>query len=150
MNAMATAPLEIKTLTPLSEDEHRKLIYLIGRGHPELSGGVIEQIAEETAIFLQAVASEEDVPATPSLMVDIGWHAFFTDHGLYAEFFAARNLSPVLHCPTYPWEGTTSTITVRDTFDALSKRGWPLNSELWPANAADGRCSKCNCSRGRR
>ncbi|MFE1561121.1 glycine-rich domain-containing protein [Streptomyces sp. NPDC058734] len=113
---------------------------------PEMTDAQGERGVDQMAAFL-AVAANTTQKATPSLRVDLFWHAFVLHTKPYADFCEALAGRFIHHVPDRnsghnPTEGRKA---MRRTADMIRAAGFDTDPEYWPAdNAADcsGDCSQ--------
>lgn len=101
------------------------------------------RIVDQTGAFLKACADNPDTALSPSMAVDLGWHAFILHTADYAAFCQTIAGRFIHHQPTDE-EGDGSDEareTLRATVRAIRRSGMMVDPELWAA-AAD--CSQCH------
>ncbi|MFJ4617610.1 glycine-rich domain-containing protein [Streptomyces sp. NPDC088812] len=131
---------------------------------PELRAGLITMVREDSwpemtdeqgergvtqmASFLATAAGTTE-KATPSLRVDVFWHAFVLHTKSYADFCEALGCGFIHHVPDRnsgpnPEEGRAA---MRRTAHLMREAGFDTDPEFWPADgAADCTQSYAGCS----
>ncbi|RSS38147.1 hypothetical protein EF912_34235 [Streptomyces sp. WAC07061] len=115
---------------------------------PEMTDDEGERGVDQMAAFL-AVAANTTEKATPSLRVDLFWHAFVLHTKPYADFCEALAGRFIHHVPDRtsghnPIEGRNA---MRRTADMICEGGFTTDPEFWPADhAADCTQSYAGCS----
>lgn len=101
-----------------------------------------QRIVDQTGAFLKACADNPGAALSPSMTVDLGWHAFVLHTGDYARFCQQVAGRFIHHEPTGPEDGTDQGSEVlATTVDAIRRSGMMIDPKLWP-DAAD--CSQCH------
>jgi hypothetical protein len=119
-----------------------KLTQRVTKDHG-LDTALAARIVDQTAAFLKACADNPHTPLSPSMAVDLGWHAFVLHTADYATFchtIAGR----FIHHQPIDEEGDGSDearAALRATVRAILRSGVMVDQELWAA-AAD--CSQCH------
>lgn len=102
-----------------------------------------ERIVDQTGAFLKACADNPHTPLSPSMAVDLGWHAFVlhtTDYATFCQAVAGRFIH---HEPTDE-EGDGSEearAALQATVRAIRRSGVIVDQELWTVSAD---CSQCH------
>ncbi|MGW4690226.1 glycine-rich domain-containing protein [Streptomyces sp. NPDC004244] len=115
---------------------------------PEMTDDQGERGVTQTAAFL-AVAAHTTERATPSLRVDLFWHAFVLHTKSYADFCKALGSGFIHHVPDRdsghdPEEGRAA---MRRTAALIREAGFDTDPEFWPTDgAADCTQSYAGCS----
>ncbi|GAB2923743.1 glycine-rich domain-containing protein [Streptomyces mayteni] len=115
---------------------------------PELTDEQGERGVNQVVAFL-AVAANSTERVTPSLRVDLFWHALVLHTKQYAEFCAALGSGFIHHVPDRgnshnPAEGRAA---MRRTAELIRSAGFDADPEFWPINgAADCTQSYAGCS----
>ncbi|MFE4491464.1 hypothetical protein ACFRKD_03275 [Streptomyces niveus] len=117
---------------------------------PEMSDDQGDRGVNQVAAFL-AVAANTTERFTPSLRVDLFWHAFVLHTKHYAEFCDALGSGFIHHVPDRdnghsPAEGRAA---MGRTAETIRSAGFDVDQEFWPINgAADCSQSYAGCSDG--
>ncbi|MGV9691093.1 glycine-rich domain-containing protein [Streptomyces sp. NPDC003444] len=115
---------------------------------PEVTEDQGNRGVDQLAAFL-AVAATTPGKVTPSLRVDLFWHAFVLHTKPYADFCAALGGGFIHHVPDRgsghdPAEGRAA---MRRTADLIREAGYRADPEFWPLDgAADCTQSYAGCS----
>ncbi|WP_052848320.1 glycine-rich domain-containing protein [Streptomyces avicenniae] len=115
---------------------------------PEMTYDQGERGVRQLAAFL-AVAATTTERATPSLRVDLFWHAFVLHTKHYAAFCDALGGGFIHHVPDRgeghdPAEGRAA---MRRTAEMIRSAGFDVDTEFWPSDgAADCTQSYAGCS----
>jgi hypothetical protein len=101
------------------------------------------RIVDQTGAFLKACADNPDTALTPSMAVDLGWHALVLHTADYATFCQTIAGRFIHHEPTdEPGDGSNEArATLNATIHAIRRSGMTVDLDLWGA-AAD--CSQCH------
>ncbi|KUN37654.1 hypothetical protein AQJ30_15310 [Streptomyces longwoodensis] len=132
--------LPVSALVP---DEVRdRLAQYIVKEHPEFTVEFAGRLVVESAKFQAASAARPDVRMAPSLLVDIGWHAWLM-HTTDRDALMKRIGGVVHHVPELPGDDSGDKKAVRhDTLAVMRDTGNTPDLELWPA--ASGDCTQCH------
>ncbi|MET7798609.1 methyltransferase domain-containing protein [Streptomyces decoyicus] len=107
------------------------LIAAVRENWPDLSDGLGERGVHQMVVFL-ATSAGTDAPMTPSLRVDLFWHAFVLHTKPYADFCTALG-GFIHHVPDRasrnPAEARAAVIRTRS---AISAAGYRADPEFWP------------------
>ncbi|GAA4415388.1 glycine-rich domain-containing protein [Actinokineospora soli] len=111
--------------------------------------GVAERIMDQALAFLSACAANTGRPLSPSDAVDIGWHTFILHTKDYAEFCEQVAGRFIHHVPTEDGDPSTrgegARATLMRTVEAIERRGFDLDPDLWPQTGAKcQRCTQCH------
>lgn len=115
---------------------------------PEMTDDEGERGVNQVAAFL-AVAANTTERVTPSLRVDLFWHALVLHTKHYAEFCGALGGRFIHHVPDRnsghnPAEGRAA---MRRTAETIRSAGFDVDPEFWPVDgAADCTQSYAGCS----
>jgi hypothetical protein len=136
----------------------RRLVSRIVLDH-QLDHQLAERIMTEALAFLRACGANPDVPLSPSLQVDIGWHTFILYTREYAEFCQRVAGRFIHHLPddedtdgADDLSGVDEAALVRQrTLAALAAAGHTVDLDLWGLNAkcegdtsGEGKCHQCH------
>ncbi|MEV0647506.1 hypothetical protein AB0I28_19785 [Phytomonospora sp. NPDC050363] len=109
-----------------------------------LDADMADRIIDQAAAFLAACATTA-APLSPSLAVDIGWHAMVLHTRDYAEFcqrVAGRFIHHVPHDDDGGDGGDVQTVLDRSAA-AISAAGYRVDRQLWRVEGAQ-KCSQCH------
>ncbi|GAA2044542.1 hypothetical protein GCM10009839_55310 [Catenulispora yoronensis] len=110
-----------------------------------LTDELAEQIVDQTAVFLAAIA-HADGPLTPSTLVDQGWHAFVIHTRDYREYCMAKYGSFIDHNPTDNHRAAEPVELLGRTTTAIEAAGYHVIPELWKLHAScDTDSTGCHC-----
>ncbi|MFF4493989.1 glycine-rich domain-containing protein [Streptomyces sp. NPDC001546] len=114
---------------------------------PEMTDAQAERGVNQMAAFLAVAASTRE-KATPSLRVDLFWHAFVLHTRPYADFCDALGGRFIHHVPDRntarnPAEGRNA---MRRTAEMLREAGFNPDPEFWPTHHAANCCGDCTQS----
>lgn len=101
------------------------------------------RVVDQTGAFLKACADNPDVALTPSMAVDLGWHALVLHTSDYAAL-CATIAGRFIHHEPIDEQGDGSDEArnaLKATVAAIRRSGMAVDPELW-AVAAD--CSQCH------
>ncbi len=140
MTAVITRPIAARTLVraPLFEVLARRTVTDFGV-HPTMADRVMDQA---TALLATASQARHPLGLRPSPLVDPGWHAWLLYPVRLREFFISIGGRHVDHIPDDdPFATRTATSTptasLARTVEAITRAGYVVDPELWPAAAAD-------------
>ncbi|MEU9145750.1 hypothetical protein [Streptomyces sp. NPDC048349] len=129
----------------ISPDLQGRLIQDVRKTWPELSDEMGERGVNQMVAFLVA-STRSDEPLTPSLRVDLFWHAFLQRSVPYVAFSKALGTEYIHHVPddtetgSDPEAGRAAMDATKATIRAA---GFTIDPEFWPnEGAAD--CSQCH------
>lgn len=109
---------------------------------PEITDAQGKRGVEQLAAFLSVAATKTE-KVTPSLRVDLFWHAFVLHTKPYADFCDALGGGFIHHVPDRnsghnPEEGRAA---MRRTADLIREAGYQTDPEFWPL-AGEAECTQ--------
>ncbi|WP_331725690.1 hypothetical protein OG264_38880 (plasmid) [Streptomyces xanthophaeus] len=134
----------VEALNLISSELRALLIKDVRKTWPELSDDLGERGVNQMTAFL-ATSTRSEEPLTPSLRVDLFWHALVQRTVPYVAFSRALGVDYIHHVPdddegTDPEAGRAAMAT---TTAAIRAAGFTIDAEFWPdEGAAD--CSQCH------
>ena len=126
--------------TCLPEHTWERLVRLIMRDH-DLDHGLAERTAGQTVAYLVTSAEQPEITMGPAPAVDKGVHTFVLDSPSYFAFCDQHAGRYIHHVPHLPDDETGEIDLVKRTIAAIRAAGFPVDAELWNAEAAD--CNQC-------
>ncbi|GIG61165.1 hypothetical protein Lfu02_55370 [Longispora fulva] len=98
-----------------------------------------ERIVDQALGFVATCAANPGAALSPSVEVDMGWHAFLVHTRAYADFCTEVAGRFIHHEPTDETDAKSGGIM--RTVKAMRAAGFAVDDELWP-NMAD--CTQCH------
>ena len=144
--AIRPGPSEVAGL--IGSDTRAGLIAVVRQDYwPELTDELGQRGIDQMSAFLAAAAGTR-TRLSPSLRVDLFWHAFVLHTVQYAAFCTALGTDFIHHVPDRgghnPAEGRAALLR---TLDAIRAAGFVADPEFWPVDgAADCTQSYAGCS----
>ncbi|MEW1697680.1 MULTISPECIES: hypothetical protein [unclassified Streptomyces] len=136
-------PTEVQSL--ISPELRALLIKDVRKTWPDLTDDLGERGVNQTVAFL-ATSTRSDEPLTPSLRVDLFWHAFVQRTVPYVAFSRSLGVDCIHHVPDED-EGGSDPETGRSamalTTSAIRAAGFTVDAEFWPEEGA-AECSQCH------
>ncbi|WP_066956093.1 hypothetical protein [Streptomyces lushanensis] len=112
---------------------------------PELSDDQAERGVSQMVAFLVA-STLADEPLTPSLRVDLFWHAFIQRSVSYVAFAESLGVDYIHHVPDDDETGSdpeAGGAALEATKTAIRAAGFAVDPEFWPNEGAAG-CTQCH------
>ncbi|MFJ9430250.1 hypothetical protein ACIRQY_11340 [Streptomyces sp. NPDC101490] len=139
-----TKPTNVKDL--ISPDLSAQLIKDVRKVWPELSDDLGARGVHQMTAYL-ATAAHSTEPLSPSLRVDLFWHAFIMRTVDYIAFCKALGVVYIHHVPEDDDENGTNPEAGRAaltrTKDSILTAGHTIDAEFWPGTGAAD-CSQCH------
>ncbi|WP_327736190.1 hypothetical protein OG749_22785 [Streptomyces nojiriensis] len=136
-------PSEVLNL--ISPDLRDRLIQDVRKTWTDLSDDMGTRGVTQMAAFL-AASVQTDAALTPSLRVDLFWHAFVQRSVPYVAFSRALGADYIHHVPEDDVAGAdpeAGRAAMAATTAAIRASGFDIDAEFWPhEGAAD--CSQCH------
>lgn len=120
-----------------------RLTARIRADRPEIDADLADRIVTGTAVFLAVSAANPAARMVPSVLVDVGWHAWVLHTVEYAEF--CEGIGRFVHHVPDPTARTMARarVEVARTAEAITAAGFDVDPELWAISSA-GDCSQCH------
>ncbi|MDK0520995.1 hypothetical protein [Streptomyces sp. ML-6] len=129
----------------ISPDLRERLARDVRKTWPEMSDDQGERGVSQMAAFLVA-STLTDEPLTPSLRVDLFWHAFLQRSVPYVAFAKSLGVDYIHHVPDDDESGSdpeAGRAAMEATKAAIRAVGFTIDPEFWPnEGAAD--CTQCH------
>ncbi|MFB9602008.1 hypothetical protein ACFFTQ_03340 [Streptomyces roseofulvus] len=130
----------------ISPELSARLIADVRKTWPEMTDDLGARGIRQMVAFL-ATAAHSTVPLSPSLRVDLFWHAFITRTVAYVDFCKALGVDYIHHVPEDDDETGTDPEAGREalarTKDAILAAGHTVDAEFWPYEGA-AECTQCH------
>ncbi|WP_282696230.1 hypothetical protein [Streptomyces sp. CC208A] len=142
MSNTTTRPTTADLITP---ELCARLVADVRKIWPELTDDMGRRGVDQMVSFLVTAAHSTE-PLSPSLRVDLFWHAFITRTVPYIAFCKALGLEYIHHVPeddetgTDPEAGRTA---LAATKDAIIAAGYGIDPEFWPGEGVAD-CTQCH------
>ncbi|MEU2506878.1 hypothetical protein ABZ621_19505 [Streptomyces sp. NPDC007863] len=128
------------TAEPITPELSARLIADVRKTWPELTDELGARGVQQMAAYLGTVAHSTE-PLTPSLRVDLFWHAFILRTAPYTVFCKSIGVDYIHHVPEDNESGTDpekGRAALTRTTDAIRAAGYDVDAEFWPGeDAAD-------------
>lgn len=121
-------------------------VRLVMRDHM-MDRGLAERAFAQTLAYLVTSAENPGIAMGPTPAVDKAVHSFVLDTPRYWDFCMRQAETYLHHVPHLPEERDSQPRVLYDTIRAIRAAGFPLDDELWGAQAVD--CHQCHaCCHG--
>jgi hypothetical protein len=137
-----TATIELTDpRTCVTPEVWEREVRLIMRDHG-MDRDLAERTFGQTVAYLVTSARNPDIPMGPTPQVDLGVHSFVLDTPRYVDFCVYHAGAYLHHVPHLPEERASQPKVLYGTIQAIRAAGFPLDDELWGAEAAN--CNQCH------
>ncbi|MET7411722.1 hypothetical protein [Streptomyces rubiginosohelvolus] len=139
---MQHSPTEVQSL--IIPELRTLLIKDVRKTWPSLTDDLGERGVNQMVAFL-ATSTRSDEPLTPSLRVDLFWHAFVQRTVPYVAFSRVLGVDYIHHVPDDEGgsEPKTGRAAMALTTATIRAAGFTIDAEFWP-NEGAANCSQCH------